>query len=60
MDENLPKYKTSGKTRETNAPKIPALNISDIIGPTFLMPPQEYGENFRVCITKMIDGHEIK
>ena len=35
MDKNLPK----DKTREIIPPKIPALNMSDINGPSFIMPP---------------------
>ena len=60
MDENLPKDKTSGRTGETNSPQMPVLNTSDIIGRTFLIPPQEYGQNFRVHIVKMIDNHKTK
>ena len=55
MDENLPKDNNSGKTVETNAPKMSALNTSDIIGHTFIMPPQEDCPKFRVPIGKMID-----
>ena len=57
MDENLPKYKTSEKPEETDAPKIYVLDLSDIIGRTFLMKPQEYGQNFRFHIFK-IDEQE--
>ena len=60
MDENLPKDKTSGRTGETNSPQMPVLNTSDIIGRTFLIPPQEYGQKFRVHIVKMIDNHKTK
>ena len=40
-DKNLYKDEISGKTGETNSPKIPIINASDIIGCTFLMPSQE-------------------
>ena len=46
MDENLPKYETSGKNGEINVPKISVLNTSNIIGRMFIMPPQEYGKKF--------------
>ena len=36
------------------------LNTSDIIGHTFLMTPQEYGQTFGAHIVKMIYYHEIK
>ena len=45
---------------DTNAPRMNVLNKYDIIGCTFLMPPQEYGQNFRVLIVKIIDCHEKK
>ena len=59
-DERITKDENSGKPSETNAPKIPFLNTSDIIGRTFLRPPQEDGQNFRVRIGKMIDDNEKK
>ena len=34
------------------------INTSDIIGRTFLMLPQEYGQKFQVSIVKIIDDHE--
>ena len=43
MDENLPKYKTSGKPGENSSPKIPVLDSSDIIGCTFLMMDKSSG-----------------
>ena len=60
MDENLPKEKTYGKTGDTTAPQIPVLNTSGIIDCTFLMPPQEDGQHFRVRIIKIIGDHEKK
>ena len=42
MDKKLPKTKRMKNNGETNAPKIPVLDYSDIIGCTFLMPPQNY------------------
>ena len=60
MDENPPKDKTSGKTGETNAPKIPVLDTYHIIGYTFVMIPQEYGQKLRFCIVKIIYYHETK
>ena len=59
-DERIIKDENSGKPSETNAPKIPFLNTSDIIGCTFIRPPQEDGQNFRVRIGKMIDDNEKK
>ena len=58
MGENLPKEKTSEKTGDTNAPKMPVLNTSSIIGCTYIMPPQEYGQKFQVRIVKMVDEHD--
>ena len=60
MDKNQPKDKASVKPGKNNAPKIPVLYSSSIIGFTFLMPPQEEVKNFRVCIFKMIDDYEKK
>ena len=42
LDDSSRKYKdkTSGKTVDTNIPKMITLNTYDIIGLTFLMPPQ--------------------
>ena len=60
MDEKLPKDETSGEIGRTNSLKIPVLNISGIIGCTFLMPSQEDGQKFRVRIVKMIGDHEKK
>ena len=58
MNENLTKDKTTRKTGEANAPKNIVLNTSDIIGRTFLMPPQEYGQTYRVCIVKIINDQK--
>ena len=56
----VPKDKTSIKTDDTNSPKIPVLNTLDIIGHIFLMPPQWYGQKFRVLIVKIMYYHETK
>ena len=60
MDENIPEDQIYGRTGDTTVPKIPVLNKSDIIGCTFIMPPQEDGQKFRVHIVKMIGEHKIK
>ena len=57
MAENLPKEKTSRKPGRTNAPKIPVLDSYDIIGHTFLMPPQYDGQSFRFLIIKITCDH---
>ena len=53
MDENLPKYKTSGKTGETNAPKIPVLNTYHIIGYTFLCHPKNMAKSYGSVLLKL-------
>ena len=37
---------------------IPLINFNDLIGRTFLMPPQENGQQHRARIIKAIDDHE--
>jgi hypothetical protein len=37
---------------------IPLINFNDLIGRTFLMSPQEDGQQHRARIIKVIDDHE--
>jgi hypothetical protein len=37
---------------------VPIINLNDLIGRTFLMPPQEDGQQHQALIIKSIDDHE--
>ena len=52
---SLNEYKISVKPGETNAPEMTVLDSSDIICCKFLIPHQEDGQEFWVCIVKIID-----
>ena len=54
MDDDKDLYLTKDNTSVHN---IPILSSSEIIVHTFLLPSQEDGQNFRVCIVKMVDDH---
>jgi hypothetical protein len=52
----------STPTDEINAepPSPPIFNPEDLIGRTFPMDEQEYGQNFRGRIVELIEDHESK
>jgi hypothetical protein len=39
---------------------MPLVDFNDLIGRTFLLPPQEDGQQFRERIIEAIDTHEIE
>jgi hypothetical protein len=47
-----------GRKQNDLAMLMPVVDPNDLVGRTFLMPPQEEGHRFRACIVRAIEDHE--